>query len=257
MLRAALVLAALCLAAPVGHAQIVNVQGALANAPTKDDVTGQLELKLNWREGNNPLFDVGGAGNLLVRRGAVLGLLLARGEYGTSRGLTLARKSFEHARARIELDDRWRWEVIAQHEYDQFRRLSLRALVGTGPAFQVIDTAPISVLAGAAYLFEYERLDARPGTLDAGERTTDHRGSVYLTGHETLASGVVVVETIYAQPRLDHPSDVRLLGELAVVSKLTPRIAIRDSLNAAYDATPPDGVKRYDTQLEIALLVTL
>lgn len=257
MLRVGLVILLVCLASRPGHAQIVNVQGALAGAPREDGAVGQVELKLNWREGNNPLFDIGGAGSLLGRRGGVLGLVLARGEYGTSRGLTLTRKSFEHVRVRIELDPRWRWEVFGQHEYDQFRRLSLRALAGTGPAVQLVDAAPITVLAGAAYLFEYDRLDARPGALDAGARSTDHRGSLYVTGRETLESGVQIIETVYAQPRLDDPRDLRLLGEASVVSRLSPRIALKNSFGIAYDATPPDGIKRLDTQLEIAVVLTL
>jgi Protein of unknown function, DUF481 len=255
MARAWLVIVVLCATSPA-RAQIVNVQGALAKAPVKDDAGGQAELKLNWRAGNNPLFDLGGAGNVLVRRGPFLGLALARGEYGTSRGLTLTKKSFEHVRIRAELDCRWRWELFGQHEYDQFRRLSLRALIGTGPALQIIDTATVGVLAGAAYLYEHERLDTRPGTLDAGRRTTAHRGSVYLTGHEDLSPGVTIVETVYVQPRLDAASDVRVLGELSVLTKLSSRIALKDSFNVAYDATPPDGILTYDTALEVALLVT-
>jgi hypothetical protein len=238
------------------RAQIVNVQGALAKAPEKDGTGGQIEAKINWQEGNNPLLDLGGAGSVLVRRGSVLGLVLARGEYGTSRGLTFTKKSFEHVRTRVELDCRWRWEVFAQHEYDQFRRLSLRALVGTGPALQIVNDKAVAVLAGAAYLYEYERLDTRPGTLDAGERTVAHRGSLYVTGHEQPGAGVDIVETVYAQPRLDDPGDLRMLGELAVLTKLSSRVALKNSLNVAYDRTPPDGIKRYDTQLEIAVLVT-
>jgi hypothetical protein len=258
MFRSWLVIAAIVTTTTTttAHAQIVNVQGALAKPPAGDGATGQVELKLNWREGNNPLFDIGGAGSVVVRRGAVLGLLLARGEDGTSRGLTLTRKTFEHARTRIELDPRWRWEAFAQHEYDQFRRLSLRALAGTGPALQIVDAKAIGLLAGAAYLYEYERLDTRPGTIDAGLRTTAHRASVYLTGHEEPSTGVLIVETVYAQPRLDQPGDLRLLGELSVQSKLASRVALKDSFTVAYDRTPPDGVRRYDTQLEAAVVVT-
>jgi uncharacterized protein DUF481 len=256
MWRLWLVIAVISLTTGVAQAQIVNVQDALAKAPDQDDIGGQVELKVNWRAGNNPLLDVGGAGNILMRRGHVLALVLARGEYGTSRGLTLTKKSFEHVRTRIELDCRWRWEAFVQHEYDQFRRLSLRALVGTGPAFQIVETKPVVVLAGAAYLFEYERLDNRPGTIDAGDRTTAHRASLYVTGRENLGSGVAIVETVYAQPRLDQPGDLRVLGQLSVQSKLSSRIALKDSLVVAYDRTPPAGIKRYDTQLEVAVIVT-
>jgi hypothetical protein len=251
-----LVMLGLLLAARSASAQIVNVQGALAKAPAKDDVAGEVGLKLNWRQGNNPLFDIGGSGTLLVHHGRILGLVLARGEYGTSAGLTLTKKAFEHARARITLDCRWRWEVFAQHEYDRFRRLSLRAVAGTGPALQILDTKELSVLAGAAYIAELERLDHRMGTGDAGARTFAHRASLYLTGHEDLSTGVAIVETVYFQPRVDDPSDLRVLGELAVQSKLSSRIALKDSLTIAYDDTPPDGIKRFDSSLEIALIVT-
>ncbi|HET7504098.1 MAG TPA: DUF481 domain-containing protein [Kofleriaceae bacterium] len=259
MSRAGLVIAVIAVitaAARGARAQIVNVQGALAKAPATDGITGQVEVKGAWREGNNPLFDVGGAGSLLVRRGAVLGLVLARGEYGTSRGLTLARKSFEHLRARVTLDCRWRWEVFAQHEYDQFRRLSLRALVGAGPALQLLETKAAAMLAGAAYLYEYNRLDTRPGTLDAGQRTAVSRASVYLTGHEDVGSSAAFVETVYVQPRLTDPADLRLLGELSIVSKLSSWLALKNSFTVAYDRNPPDGIKRYDTQLDLGAVFT-
>lgn len=256
MMRSCLVIGAIAVTSTAAHAQIVNVQGALAKPPAEDGAVGQVELKLSWREGNNPLFDIGGAGSVVVRRGPVLGLMLARGEYGTSRGLTLTRKSFEHVRARIELDRRWRWEVFGQHEYDQFRRLALRALVGSGPALQIVDDDAIVLLAGAAYLYEYERLDTRAGRIDAGERTTAHRGSAYVTGREDLGGGALIVETVYAQPRLDRPGDLRLLGELALQTRLSPRLGLRNSLTVAYDRTPPDGVQRYDTALEVAFTAT-
>lgn len=256
MSRVWLVVAVICAVASPAQAQIVNVQGALAKPPENDGLRGQLEAKLNWREGNNPLFDIGGAGSVLVRHGRVLGLVLARGEHGTARGLTFVRKAFEHLRTRITLDDRWRWEVFAQHEYDRFRRLSLRALAGTGPALQIIDTKTIGVLIGLAYLFEYERLDRRTNVTDPGVRTTGHRASSYVTGHEDIGPATTIVETIYVQPRLDDPRDVRMLGELAVLSKLSTWLALRNSFTVAYDATPPDGIKRYDTALDLAIVVT-
>lgn len=238
------------------HAQIVNVQGQLAKPPATDGITGQVELKVDWREGNNSLFDVGGAGAVLVRRGSLLALAIARGEYGESRGLTLARKSFEHVRVRMSLDGRWKWEAFAQHEYDAFRRLSVRALTGTGPALQLVDEKPVSILAGAAYMIEYERLDTRAGTIDAGKRSLAHRGSFYVTGTELVGAGISIVETIYVQPRFDDPGDLRLLGELSVTSKLTKHVALTDGLTVAYDRTPPDGIQRFDLQLKIGVIVS-
>lgn len=240
----------------VAHAQIVNVQAALAKPPAKDGQVGQVEGKISWREGNNPLFDVGGSGALLIRRANLIGLALVRGEYGTSNGVLLTKKSFEHARLRSLIDDKWRWEWIAQHEYDKFRRLSSRAVTGTGPAFQFFGNKDLEVLGGIAYIYEDEQLDQRPGTIDAGKHSVSHRASAYVTGHQDLSSTASIVETVYAQPRIDDPGDIRILGELSVQSKLTSRVALKDSFNVTYDRTPPDGVKRYDTSLEASVIVT-
>lgn len=236
-------------------AQIVNVQGQLAKPPETDGVSGQAELKLDWREGNNPLFDLGGSGSVLVRHGRVLALALVRGGYGTSRGLTLSRRIFEHVRTRVTLDCRWRWEAFAQHEYDQFRRLAVRGLVGTGPALQLVNTASIGLLAGAAYMLEYERLDERPETMDAGRRDVSQRASFYLTGTQN-AGAVSFAETVYVQPRVDELDDVRVLAEASITSKLSKRIALSDAFTFAYDETPPEGVKRYDLQLRVSVIVT-
>ncbi|MGE0550942.1 MAG: DUF481 domain-containing protein [Kofleriaceae bacterium] len=247
---------AILVVAARADAQIVNVQGAIAKPPEQDGVTAQIETKLDWREGNMSLIDVGATATVLVRHCRLLGLAIVRGEYGRSNDLTFKRKTFEHLRLRTTLGGWWRWEAFGQHELDTFRRLSVRALAGTGPAVQLLDRPHASVLAGAAYLLEYERLDRRMGARDAGARRFGHRASFYATGSEPLSDAVSIVQTIYVQPRLDDLGDVRALGEIAVTTKLSEHIALVDGFTVAYDRTPPDGVRRYDTQLRIALLIT-
>lgn len=253
----ALALVALLPMTRAAEAQIVNVQGQLAKPPEKDGVTGQLELKADWREGNNSLLEVGGSASVLVRRGRLVGLAIARGEYGRAgSGVTFTRKSFEHVRARVTIDCRWRWEVFAQHEYDAFRRLSVRAIAGTGPALQLVNRPTLGVLAGAAYMLELEDFDTRPGAIDAGLRSFASRASFYLTGAEKIGDSVSIVQTVYVQPRIDEPSDMRLLGELSVTTRLSKRLALTDGFTIAYDRTPPDGIRRLDTQLKVGLIVT-
>lgn len=241
----------------LASAQIVNVQGALAKPPAEDGMTGEVALKVNWREGNNPILDLGAAASTVLRHGRWLGLAIVRGGYGKSREVLLSRKTFEHLRARVRLDDTWRWELFAQHEYDQFRRLRFRALTGTGPAYQIVDSPAFGLLAGAAYMLELEELDDRMGATDAGDRTLAHRVSAYITGHQVANANVDIVETVYAQPRIDEPSDFRLLGELAVQSKLASRFSLRTAFTFAFDTSPPDLLVRYDTALEVALVVKL
>jgi len=238
------------------RAQIVNVQGAIAKPPEKNGVTGQVELKLNWSEGNAPLFDLAGASSVVWKHDRYLGLAQVRGEYGASHGITLTKKTFAHVRERVTLDCVWRWEMFGQHEYDEFRRLATRALVGTGPALQIINTKDLSLLAGASYMLEYEKLDNRDGTTDAGLSFVDHRLSTYITGREPLASNVALIQTAYFQPRFDAPSNFRVLAEAGVETKLSSHLALTNSFVMDYDSRPPQGVKSYDTTLKIALVIS-
>jgi uncharacterized protein DUF481 len=237
------------------NAQIVNVQGQLAKPPDQDGINGQVEAKIDWREGNNTLIQIGGSAAVLVRHGKLIALAIARGEYGQSRGLTLSKKTFEHVRARYTIDCRWKWEAFLQHEYDAFRRLSIRAVAGTGPALQILDENSLAVLAGAAVMLEYEQLDTRPGTIDAGERTIAQRASLYVTGTEKVGGGVSIVQTVYVQPRLAEPDDVRILGEVSVTTQLSSRLALTNALVVAFDRTPPDAIKRFDSSLVFGILV--
>jgi hypothetical protein len=178
-----------------------------------------------------------------------------RGEYGRGREATFKRKTFEHVRVRATIDCRWRWEAFAQHELDGFRRLVVRALAGTGPALQLADYPAVSVLAGLAYLFEYERLDEREGALDAGLRGTGHRASAYVTATEKIGERTTLTQTVYAQPRIDAPGDLRLLAEVAATSKVSRRVSLIHAFIGAYDRRPPDGIERYDTQLRFSVVV--
>src|SRR5262249_12149974 len=136
-----------------------------------------------------------------------------------------------------------------------FKRLSIRALVGTGPALQILDTPDLAILAGAAAMFEYEQLDTRPGTIDAGARSITPRASLYVTGAEKAGASVSIVQTVYVQPRFTEPDDLRVLAEVSVTTQVMSRLALTNALVVAFDRTPPDAIKRFDSSLVFGILV--
>ncbi len=247
----------LCLLCGVAHAQIVNVQGAIAKPPAKNAVVGQVQMKLSWAEGNAPAFDAAGAASVVWRHDRWLSLVQTRAEYGTALHVRNTSKTFEHLRERVTLSCLWRWEAFAQHEFDQFRRLSLRTLVGTGPALQIVNEPTVALLAGASYMYEYERLDHRDGVSDSGARYDEHRLNLYLTGREKLVENVAFVHTLYVQPRIDEASNYRLLGEASLEVALSKRFAITNGFVVDYDSRPPQGVTSWDTSLRVGLVITI
>ena len=145
-------------------------------------------------------------------------------------------------------------EVFVQHEYDEFRRLQLRALVGAGPVLDIYDHDDLRLQLGTAYMLEYERLND-DGQPDDGATDLQHRVSGFLTGNYALDDRVEVTETFYAQPRLTDAADIRLLNDLAITVKLTDAVSMTTALNIAWDNAPPAGVEELDTALKSSLTV--
>ena len=256
MPRVLVVVVLVVLLTRVAAAQIVNAQSALASPPKTNGAVASVEGKLDWRDGNNSLLDTSATATVVVRHDRALFLAVARAGYAESRDQVITKKSFEHVRARIKLDARWRWELFGQHEYDQFRRIALRAVAGTGPALAVIDRPRGGAICGLAVMFDYERLDNRRGTIDAGKSYGSFRASAYLAGHEQLGTDASLVQTVYVQPRFDDASAIRVLGELTLLTKLTTRIALTNSFTVSYDATPPAHIKHYDAELKVGAVVS-
>jgi hypothetical protein len=243
------------LAVQPARAQIVNVQSLFAEDAPLGPSAG-TELSLDWRTGANDYFSVRGSllGQYRTQRQVLLGVI--RGEYGKSNGERILARSLEHVRLRHQVTERIAAETFVQHEYDAFRRLQLRMLLGAGPRVHLLASEPLRVTGGVALMLEHERL-ASDAQEDAGLRTSDLRLSSYVLGRLALGENVSLVETFYVQPRAGAPSDLRLLNETALVVKANAYVSLAVGFTATYDSRPPAAIPRSDTQLRTTLGLTL
>ncbi|MEZ4367666.1 MAG: DUF481 domain-containing protein [Kofleriaceae bacterium] len=241
----------------VAHAQIVNVQAKIEDVP--EGVSGAVEGSLDWRTGNSELLLVGGGGRLAYRRDDTLVYALVRGDYGkifqTDPATEIVAKTFEHVRLRQGLTPWLVGEAFVQNEADRFRRLTIRALAGAGPRFVVASAKHYGLFYGIAYMFEYERL-ADDGELDAGERQHSHRISTYLAGFADLNEHVKATETVYVQPRITEPDDLRVLLDVGLTAKIASRLSLKTSFVLAYDSSPPATIAGLDTGLKTSFEAT-
>lgn len=232
-------------------AQIVNVQ-ALFEEKAEEGPSGAVELSADWRTGNTALFTI---------RGALLGqwrvdphtwLAVVRGEYSIANGERIVSKVLEHLRYRYRLNDWLAGETFLQHEYDEFRRLQARALLGAGPRFTLKESEGLGLVLGVAAMLEYEQLrdDGEP---DAGQRWTDLRATSYALLRVKLMENVNLLETLYVQPRVADPSDIRVLNETALSVKANEHLTLSLSFVLNYDSAPPATVVPLDTQLRTTL----
>lgn len=236
---------------PEAAAQIVNVQPLVA-AEDRDGPSGAIEGSLDWRSGNTELAQ--GTASLIVRyrAGRHLAFVMGRVEYAEDADDVFLNKDLEHLRYRVTIAPPFEAEVFAQHDRDEFRRLSLRMVTGAGPRLHLLRWEPLDVAVGVAYMLEHEVLGQGP-TADSGESIVDHRLSTYATLALDLTDRVTLSHTLYAQPRFDAWSDVRVLSETQLMLGVVRHLAVKVSLSLAVDSQPPELVKEADAVRKVSL----
>lgn len=244
--RAALVAATLAVA-PAAHASIVNVQSILATEADQG-LSGAVTGSFDWRTGSSRRLWMSLAPVARYRHGDHLIVALASGELLQTSGVSFDQRIFEHLRYRYTFIPRLVGEAFTQHEYNEQRRLLLRALVGAGPRVQLVDTDRTHIGLGVAYMLEYERLDEN-SMIDANHDELNHRISSYITGSYAVDDDMLVVGTAYAQPEIVDPGDVKMLVETQLVFKPTKHLSFSTAFTLFFDSEEPDGVEPLDTRL--------
>ncbi|MDF1563690.1 MAG: DUF481 domain-containing protein [Deltaproteobacteria bacterium] len=253
-MRALLILLSLALATPAA-AQIVNVQSRFDARP-EDGLHGALSGSADWRTGNTEylalrlkLSGTGSFGDHLI-------LLAASAEYGVASGADepFLSRLFEHLRYRHAFGELVSAEAFVQHEYDRFRKLQLRFLAGAGLRLDLVSSETWGAAIGLAAMLDHEELIEGRGQATVG------RFSSYLIGRASLSESLSLTESVYAQPRIDLPSDIRLLSETSLNVKAAAWLSVAVSFTLAWDSDPPADfdpeVQPLDTQFKTTVAVS-
>jgi len=245
-------LVALLPASAAATGRIVNVQAA-ASRDAEEGLSGELGASLRWATGNTDLTQASGSAAALYLTGPHRFFLTARAVYGIEDGETSVNNTFEHLRYRRRFEDWLSGESFVQHEYDEFRRLQLRALFGLGPRFDLPLPPGHTAAVGSAWMLEYERI-SDDGLPDAGDQQLNHRWSNYVAVGAAVVEGISALHTNYWQPKFDDFADYRFLSETSVVLDVKEWLAVQISFVATYDSRPPADVDTLDTNLGTSLL---
>ncbi|MDP6934708.1 MAG: DUF481 domain-containing protein [Myxococcota bacterium] len=220
-----------------------------------DGFSGELGWSLDGGLGNVVDLSFGLDGNLALRKGDNLWMLLTSGEFASEHdadGIQLfdeesryANEMTFHLRFNHNLNDRWTIETFTQSEYDQFLLLDRRLLAGTGGRWTITSSEDGLINLGLAYMLEHEHLD--PSTVIPSEvDTLAHRASCYISALVALSSNIEIGGAFYAQPRLTDFSDVRFFGEGWFEVGVTDRLALETSMDLRHDSDPPMTIEEED-----------
>ncbi len=218
-------------------------------------LSGAVEGSSEIRTGNTQLSLVTGNGRIGYRSGPHFVFLLARAEYGLRAGQQVfLSRNLEHLRYRRHLAGPLELEVFAQHDRDRFRRLDLRQLFGLGHRLTLLDEEEVNLAVGLSGMLEFERLAEGPQP-DSGRESLAYRLSSYLTVGIKLNDRLQLSQTIYVQPKVADPADVRVLEDTEFRVKIAKHLGLKLIFTLAYDSKPPIDVQRGDTVLRTALEV--
>lgn len=241
------------------EATIVNVQ-SLAGAAVEQGFTGKIAASGSLTTGNVLLLLASGTGTAFYRQGDHVFMLTGRANFGRKGTGTwfvdadepFRENIFEHLRYRHLIDERWSAEAFVQHEYDRWRRLRVRGLAGVGARLDALSSDRGQLAFGLAYMAQVEEL-LEPQVGDLRGLYLEHRASSYVSASRKLNDHVALAGTLYVQPNLLAPSDVRGLLDLTFQISLTTSLALTVGYSIAFDTAPPVAVRGLDTNSSVGV----
>ena len=258
-----------CLAPDEAAAQ-VNTE-ALRPRIMQEGFSGNADISLGIAKGNVDFVDFGGGARFQLqslrpprpegglRFAAQRFFVAANARYAERTGQNddtprpFVNQTFVHARWTGMWRERFGTEIFAQVQTNEFLRLRVRMLGGTGVRFEIVHEEPIQVWIGTGTMLEYNRIDVASGALDPPTEVS-HRSTSYVGIRSALREKSLLFQGIaYLQPTWKTPSDLRALFELEALVKLTEAFSLGNTLSVLHDTRPPTGVRPTDLRLTTSL----
>lgn len=216
----------------------INIETLRRSA--KEGLSGALNLQANGQSGNTEKFTGEVSSLNLYRSLENEYIFLANYKYGESNRLRDTHQGSMHLRFARSWNDFPTIEAFAQTQFDQFKLLRSRDLLGGGLRFQLGRTEKGGSYLGTGLFHEWESIK------DPGSNQEDWRGNLYLSFLRTFDELWITSLTVYYQPALDEFSDFRLHAEAGLELKLTQMLALTLKYAHQYDSAPPPTVRRQD-----------
>ena len=218
-----------------------------------EGVSRRLNLSVALRSGNVDLVDFGLGLRLEKWDEHRSWLLIAGGRVAEKDNSTYVQEGQVHVRRNFRRDQRLDPEVFAQLQTNEFADLKIRALLGGGARIRLERFEHSRAWLGLGAMIESESLDVDTGS---GEDSSVSalRLNTYLSLSRAVGESADFSATVFVQPRVDDPGDLRAMAELLLETRVTERISLDLSLSLEHDSRPPGDVEQTDVQLRNTLV---
>lgn len=219
--------------ASISHAQVINVE-TLRKPSDSTKWTGSVSLDISLIRNINNIFRIANKAHVQYKDDNNLWLLVNDINFQKIEGNSLVNRGTQHLRYNRRITEKIKWEAFAQAQYDAISDISLRALVGSGPRFNLSVSEKYKFYLGTLVMYEYEK-----ATNNIPDRLQeDIRGSAYLSFSLYPTETLSIISTSYYQPRVNKFKDYRLSSNTSVLFKILDDLAFKTTFNYFFDAFP-------------------
>ena len=232
--------------APAG-AQILNT---LRGFDAKEmGWSGGLEGSVAVADGNTDYFEYEVNGAAQHQGAHNRWRFLARTMRRTAYGSEIAESRVGHVRHNYRLgSSRYATLSFLQGQYEPFKRIQQRYLVGAGAQMELFDRNLWQSVLGGSIMYENEEL-----TDGGGQRSESARLSFFLSIFREVKDGFSVDVVGFYQPRADDFGDVRGNLTLGTRAFVVAQLYVFARYVVEYDSEPAPGVDDLDQSLRAGL----
>lgn len=226
------------------------------NLNSTNGLNGNLSFYISSKTGNTDIQEFEIDGRINIKGNNYYSFLIGQGEYGWNKGKEYSNNALLHFRYIRELNEVFNPEFFAQMNYNKSRLLLFRSLAGVGLRTTLLSDSISNFTFGTAYMYEYENLDNSKSNLQIN-KTYFHRWSNYISYTSSLTNTSRISIVVYAQPRFNDFSDIRMLSENHLGVGLTDKLSLSINFSLMYYSKPPIDVKKLDTNTKVGLSIKL
>lgn len=209
----------------------------------------KLSVSVDWEHGNNDKLDIKAAGFLLLQKEFWSVYFVTSTSKLVSSGRLESLDTMNHLRGRYFLLDWFALEIFTQHEYDRFRKLDTRALLGAGPTLKILSTDSLNIMSGTAVMMEY----IKPS--DNLDEEINARWSNYLQIEMSINSRFSINNIFFYQTKLDNGSDFLIYESISMEIKANKWFGISFGFTISHDSMPLPDVSKTDLALSSSLFI--
>lgn len=168
-------------------------------------------------------------------------LMLMSYEYGSSLGVKNSNKGSFHIREARSFEHFPTLELFAQYQFDEFKRLRSRRLLGTGLREAIVEQESFSLFGGFGAFYEWEELK---DLLDENQlRSNLYLSLLYKSDQEGRFGASLI---LYFQPSFRATEDNRLIIDSGLSFRITKSLSYVMNVGLSRDTRPPPNVRRTD-----------